>query len=265
MDPETLGKTIRKMRVKAGLTQYALGLAINVSDKTVSKWESGNGVPELGTLVKLADYFKVTVDDLLRGKIAANEHTEFLYIMDASGSMHGVTDDVIGGFNSFLEEQQAENDVAYLTTVMFNSNIRTLYESLDMKAVDPIDRNVFRACGSTALFDAIGESVMQLDSRVRTNKVMVTIMTDGYENASRYFTRSKIRRLIRSKQAEGWDFVFAGANIDVDKVGDDIGIDKDKRLKFVSDSKGTRELYSRLSDITSNYRRTGKVNVKENK
>ena len=265
MDQKQLGKIIKKMRTDRGLTQSQLAMALHVSDKTVSKWELGNGVPEIGTLIKISDFFQVSLDDLLRGKSPSIEHTEFLYIMDASGSMYNITDDVIGGFNQFLQEQQTQKDKAYLTSVLFNYDVNTLYESKDIQLVTKLDRLSYKAQGSTALYDAIGQSVMNLENRVQTKKVMVTIMTDGYENASKYFTRSKIKRIIEKKSSEGWEFIFAGANIDVDKVGDDLGIKKSQRLKFTSDSAGTRQMYDRMSGITSNYRKTGKVDMKDKK
>ncbi len=213
----------------------------------------------------MADFFNVTVDDLLRAKQKDDSHTEFLYILDASGSMHSLSNDVVGGFNSFLKEQDILKDTAYLTTVLFNNTVSTIYQSKDIHSIRPLDRIVYRASGSTSLFDAIGSSVLSLSDRVKTNKVMVIIMTDGYENSSRYFTRSKIKRIIESKTADGWEFVFAGANIDVDKVGDDLGIKKSQRIKFISDSVGTRKVYSLLSNISSKYRRTGIVDIKEEK
>lgn len=263
MDIKKIGMVIRKMRIEKKLTQSDLASILNVSDKTVSKWEGGNGLPEITTLIKISDYFQISIDDLLRGKLSEEEHTEFLYIMDASGSMYGVTEDVIGGFNSFLSEQQNQKDKAYLTSVVFNHTVKTLYESVDIQKVEQLDNKTYRATGSTALFDAIGKSVMKLENRAQTNKVLVTIMTDGYENASRYFTRSKIKRIIESKTELGWEFVFAGANIDVDKVGDDLGIRKNQRLKFTSDSEGTRDMYKTMSNISSNYRKTGKVKMKD--
>jgi transcriptional regulator with XRE-family HTH domain len=265
MDLKQIGMTIRKLRISKGLTQLALAKIFNVSDKTISKWESGKGLPEIESLINLSDYFQISIDDLLRGKLSSNEHTEFLYIMDASGSMYNVTDDVIGGFNSFIDEQQLQNDRAFLTTVIFNHTVSTLYESRDVSLVQKIDRLSYRAIGSTALFDAIGQSVIKLENRANTHKVLVTIMTDGYENSSRYFTRSKIKRMIETKTSEGWEFIFAGANIDVDKVGEDIGIKKSQRLKFTSDSAGTRKIYTRLSDISTRYRQTGKVDIKDEK
>lgn len=263
MDIKQIGSTIKNLRTKAGLTQSALAMILNVGDKAVSKWENGNGVPELETLISIADYFKISLDDLVRGKTDTTNHTEFLYIMDASGSMYNITDDVIGGFNSFLDEQKALKDEAYITSVLFNHDVNELYRSQNIHNADKIDRSIYKAQGSTALFDAIGLSVLGLEQRVHTNKVLVTIMTDGYENASRLFTGSKIKRLIEAKTKLGWEFIFAGANIDVDKVGDDIGIKKDRRMRFTSDSKGTRKLYNSMSEMTTNYRKTGKINLKD--
>ena len=245
-----IGKYIRILRTGKGLTQGQLAIHLNVSDKAVSKWESGRGLPEIETLLMLADFFNVTVDDLLRVKQRDDLHTEFLYILDASGSMYSLTNDVIGGFNSFLKEQKTLDDSAYLTTVLFNNIVNTIYQSKDIRSIRPLDRMTYRASGSTSLFDAIGSSVLSLSDRAKTNKVMVIIMTDGYENSSRLFSRSKIKRII------------AGANIDVDKVSESIGIRKDRRMVFESNAEGTRRLYKRVSGITSTYRKTGNIDIK---
>ena len=246
-----IGKYIRVLRIQKGLTQGQLAAHLNVSDKTISKWESGKGLPEIETLLSLSDFFNVTVDDILRAKQKDNLHTEFLCILDASGSMYGLTDDVIGGFNSFLKEQGTLGDNAYLTTVLFNNIVNTIYQSKDIHSIKLLDRMTYRASGSTSLFDAIGSSVLSLSERVKTNKVMVIIMTDGYENSSRLFSRSKIKRIIEMKTNEGWEFIFAGSNIDVDKVSESIGIRKNRRMVYESDSEGTRKIYKRVSGITA--------------
>jgi transcriptional regulator with XRE-family HTH domain len=258
-----IGKYIKILRTKKGLTQGELAKYLNVTDKAVSKWESGKGLPEVETLLNLADFFNITVDDLLRAKQAGNKHTEFLYILDASGSMYSLTDDVIGGFNSFLVEQNSLKDAAYLTTVLFNNIVTTIYQSKEIISIEPMSRNNYKASGSTSLFDAIGSSVLSLSERVKTNKVMVIIMTDGYENSSRLFSRSKIKRIIDMKTNEGWEFIFAGANIDVDKVSESIGIRKNRRVRYESDSQGTRNAWKTMSEVSLNYRTTGNVKIKD--
>ena len=263
MDIKEIGKYIRYLRTKNNMTQGQFGAKLNVTNKAISKWESGLGLPEIETLLNIADYFGITVDDLLRAKFIEKEHTEFLYILDASGSMFGVTDDVIGGFNSFLSDQKSLEDQAYLTTVVFNHDVHPLYKSKDIKLVDDINHKTYKASGSTSLFDAIGTSVFSLQERTKTKKVMVIIMTDGYENSSRIFTGSKIKKIIEEKTGEGWEFIFAGANIDVDKVSDSIGIKKDRRMIYESNKEGTKEIYSRMSKMTSAYRLTGDVKVQK--
>ena len=138
-----------------------------------------------------------------------------------------------------------------------------MYKSKDIKLVDNINRKSYKASGSTSLFDAIGSSVLSLQERTKTEKVMVIIMTDGYENSSRIFTGSKIKKIIQEKTLVGWEFIFAGANIDVDKVSDSIGIRKDRRMVYTSDKEGTKEIYNRMSKMTSDYRLTGDLEVQK--
>ncbi len=88
-------------------------------------------------------------------------------------------------------------------------------------------------------------------------------MTDGYENSSRLFTGTKIKNIIQEKTLQGWEFIFAGANIDVDKVSESIGIRKDRRVHYESNSEGTKNAWKTMSDVSLNYRTTGNVKIKD--
>lgn len=265
MDYAIFGDNVRFLRKQKRMTQYALSRKLFVSDKAISKWESGHALPEISTLLLMADYFNVTIDDLLRKPLKKDGYNEFVYIMDMSGSMHRLSDDVIGGFNQFISEQKTMPGTGYLTTVLFNTDVYRLYRSKEFSKVEPLDHHVYKANGSTALYDAIGETLLPLLRRTSTKRTMVIIMTDGYENASKYFSKSKVKRMVEEAKSLGWEFVFAGANIDVNQVSDDLGIEKNRRVQFTSDSKGTRKLYRDMSNITSNYRTTGEVHMKGDK
>ena len=87
MNAASLGKTIAKLRKKNSMTQLQLATRINVSDKTVSKWENGNGFPEISILPVLSDVFGVTIDYLLKGEahgiaVGGVINTDYINIID---------------------------------------------------------------------------------------------------------------------------------------------------------------------------------------
>lgn len=73
MNSEKIGKLILRLRMEQGLTQRQLGAAINVSDKAISRWECGNGVPDISIVTSLAAFFNISVEDLLAGKLTQND------------------------------------------------------------------------------------------------------------------------------------------------------------------------------------------------
>ena len=73
MDQIKTGALIKQLRINSGLTQKQLADSLCVSDKAVSKWECGNGCPDVSLLSELADIFGTDVQTLLSGEINKNE------------------------------------------------------------------------------------------------------------------------------------------------------------------------------------------------
>jgi uncharacterized protein YegL len=146
-------------------------------------------------------------------------------ILDKSGSMGTKVRDVIGGFNLYLDELAKERTVEYgLTLTLFDTVAAMRYKCAPLADVAKLDQSSYRPEGSTALFDAIGNTV-QTVSTDGFNKVITVIMTDGEENSSREWSLAGIRDLIRAKENEGnWTFVFLGANMDAFAQGEKMGI-----------------------------------------
>ncbi len=151
--------------------------------------------------------------------------TEIVFILDRSGSMGGLENDTIGGFNGFVKKQ-AETGQTSLTTVLFDDKYEILHNGVDAgKAVLTSDEYFTR--GSTALLDAVGKTINDVGKRLgetpealRPGKVIFVITTDGLENASREFTYDEVQKMITHQSEKyNWEFVFMGANIDVAKEG----------------------------------------------
>lgn len=145
--------------------------------------------------------------------------TDRVFILDRSGSMESCLDDTIGGFNSFVREQ--EIDGGSLTLVLFDHEYSLLYDKKPIDQVELLTRKTYVPRGSTGLLDAIGKTIKNMEEgRTPT----VAILTDGMENASHIFTRAHIKDLIEQKTKEGWTFVYLGANQDAFSEAGSIGI-----------------------------------------
>jgi hypothetical protein len=187
-------------------------------------------------------------------------YTHIVYVLDKSGSMDSLREEVIGGFNSFIRDQQNAPGEATLTLVQFANDYVINYS---FKPVQEIGGLCYDPSGLTALYDAIGsaitktgESLLSIEEENRPDKVLFIIMTDGYENSSCEYTRDKIFNMIsHQKEKYSWEFVFAGANQDALSVGAGIGIGASNSLTYAANSIGTKSVYESLSANTITYRK----------
>ncbi len=196
------------------------------------------------------------------------QNTELVFILDKSGSMAGLESDTIGGFNAMLEKQKAIEAPCRITTVLFDNGYDLLHDRSDIKAVAPLTKVDYQVGGSTALLDAIGQTVKKIKRAQahtarndRADKVMVVIITDGAENASRKYSLAQIKQLIGAQKELGWEFVFLGANIDSVTTAGNFGIAADRAMDYVSDSVGTDLNYRVMSEAVAHFRTFGKVDA----
>ncbi len=205
-----------------------------------------------------------------RGGIASakphNSLTELVFIIDKSGSMAGMEDDTVGGFNSMLEKQRGEEGSAYVTTVLFSNEPELLHDRLSIESIKPLTRDNYRVGGCTALHDAIGfaiERVMLIHKYARPEDVpehtVFVITTDGMENASQRFDISTVKRLIcECEEKHGWEFLFVAANIDVKQTATDLGIRPERAALYCTETE-TVSMYGAMSDMIACFRRTGEI------
>lgn len=197
--------------------------------------------------------------------------TELVFIIDRSGSMHGLEDDTIDGFNSMLEEQQEVEGEAVVTTIFFNNSCKVYHDRIDIRWVAPLTREDYRPEGSTALLDAIGLAIhniraVQRNTReeYRAEKVLFVIITDGQENASKHYTFDMIKeRIEHQKKKYGWEFIFFGANMDAIAEAGKIGIDAGHAQNYSATPSGTQMAYSAMSAMSTSFRMNGNITDKE--
>lgn len=196
-----------------------------------------------------------------------NNFTELVFILDRSGSMAGLENDTIGGFNSMLKKQKAASGECRITTVLFDNHYTLLHDRIDIQAVTPMTEEEYFVGGSTALLDAIGTTIHKLvgvqkntAKDFRAEKVMFVIITDGEENSSREYSVEKIREMIeREKTKYGWEFIFLGANIDAVQTASRFGISADRAVDYVPDGEGTRLNYEAMAETVACFREIGAV------
>ncbi len=187
--------------------------------------------------------------------------TELVFILDRSGSMCGMEDDTIGGFNTVLEKNAKAPGDAFVSTVLFDHVSEVLIDRKPIAEVKPLTSEDYYVRGSTALLDAVGNAIKFIERVHRylpedhvPEKTVFVITTDGYENASREFTYSRLKRLIDKKQDEGWEFLFLGANIDAAKEAGKIGIGGHRAATYINDSEGAGLMYDAVAEATCSMR-----------
>lgn len=184
-----------------------------------------------------------------------NNLTEMVFILDMSGSMCHLTSDTIGGYNSLIKQQRAEPGEANVTTVLFDNRYIMLHDRVNIKDVPEMTTSDYMPCGSTALLDAVGQTINYIGQKLagtpeneRPAKVIVTIVTDGYENTSKEFTWGKIKEMItHQREKYNWTFTFLGANIDTVEVSSNLGIDARLSKSYTPSKVGTDSVYCAVS------------------
>ena len=171
--------------------------------------------------------------------------TELVFILDRSGSMSGLEDDTIGGFNGMLKKQKEDNENVNVTTVLFDDRVDIIHDRFPIAVVQPLTEKDYYVRGCTALLDAVGESIHKIENvenhlpdSHKAGKVIFVITTDGHENSSKTYSYSEIRRLIEAKKECGWEFLFLGANIDAVGEAAKIGIDRKRAVTYENDKAG---------------------------
>lgn len=198
--------------------------------------------------------------------------TEIAFILDRSGSMQTVAPAAISGFNDFLRDQQAAPGQARLTLVLFDDEYLVPVDNIPVQEVVLLNSDTYLPRASTALLDAIGETIERVGRRLentqesdRPGKVIVAILTDGLENASEKFTWKQISAKIRHQTDQyGWDFLFLGANQDAIATAANLNIGAANAALFAADPAGiigSQKAFSRKASALRAKARDGELSA----
>jgi len=182
-------------------------------------------------------------------------------ILDQSGSMERIRDVAIDGFNETFQTikaaqlQYADKQEHFVTLVVFNSaEIKTVYDRISCTKVKELTREKYIPDCSTPLYDAMGRTLSKFRNSLDTSKnndVLVTIITDGLENASKEYSGRQIKEMVNELKTQGWVFTYIGANHDVESAAENVGISNS--LKFDSTRRGTKEMFEKEMKSRSRY------------
>ncbi|MBN9313510.1 MAG: hypothetical protein BGO40_05670 [Chryseobacterium sp. 39-10] len=196
------------------------------------------------------------------------EQIHNVIILDESGSMMSIKNQIISGFNETTQSirnaqknfPQQEHTVSVIT---FNGEaIKTLHLCDSVDQLKEIDANLYQPDDATPLFDAIGKAVAQLNSKIDTqveHHVLVTILTDGEENDSREFTGKDIKKIIENLKEKNWTFTYIGTDHDVDAIALKLSITN--TLIFEKNDEGIDKMFQKEQSARNKY--YAKINRKE--
>jgi len=180
-------------------------------------------------------------------------------ILDGSGSMSSVADEVVRGWNKFINDQREQAGECDVSLYAFSTEIKKVLFRRDLSRVQDLRRGEYYMGNSTALYDAIGTAVTQLDKSLsydtddnKPEKIIVYIQTDGEENASGRFSLLQLKRMIAEYEARGnWEFLFIGMGIDAKREGAKFGIRADNILEVSRNGEGNQTMYAAVGSYTS--------------
>jgi len=217
--------------------------------------------------------YRNKLNKIMSKKTVEQELTDIIVILDRSSSIesYGLTKKNIEGFNSFLKEQKEETGLARMTLALFDGNwydngdnnaYELRYNMVDIQNVQDLDAETYIPKGMTALYDGIGITLQNYKNKLeklpineKPDKVVVLIMTDGEENASKEFNKKMIAEMIEKHEKEDlWGFVFMGANIDTMGESQSMNISVANTIPYTSNVADTQKLYKKLSKSVTKVR-----------
>lgn len=193
--------------------------------------------------------------------------TLIVVVLDRSGSMDVICDDIAGGFNSFIEEQRKQPGECAVTLTQFDDKYEVVYNNKSIADVPKLAAHGnYVPRGNTALYDAVGRTINEVGAELnklaeadRPGKLLFVIITDGQENASKEFAPSKVGEMIKHQQTVyQWQFTYLAATL-ADKqahiyAAAAMHIPQSNIMRAAHTSKGSSALFSNLVGASNRYR-----------
>ena len=177
-----------------------------------------------------------------------NQKIYNLIVLDASGSMYSIRNEAIAGVVETVQtirtaQKDNANQEHLFSLVVFNGrSITTVYDRMPIDKVPDLDANDYQPMDNTPLYDAMGNAITNLQRYINEDdNVLVTVITDGYENSSVEWNHQRVFQLVEDLKKKNWLFTYIGANQDALKVAKGMGIDHS--MNYMSDAEGTKAMF----------------------
>ena len=197
-------------------------------------------------------------------------------ILDESGSMSSIYKHALSGINEVLSgirrnQEEFSDQQHYATIVTFEGDgmkgVKTRRDRVAIENIEDFSTKDYQPCGCTPLYDAMGKTLTTLEGQIHEeDRVMVTIITDGYENASEEYSGKAVKELVNRLRGKGWTFAYIGANQDAVEVAKDLNINN--ALNFDATAEGTckmsirfRQAGRKFASLCDNYKAPASMNA----
>lgn len=185
-----------------------------------------------------------------------------LIILDESGSMSSIREQALSGANETLQtiraaQQENSDDHQMISFVTFDTGarrpfVRTIIDSEKIESVNDITLDQYQPYGGTPLYDAMGLSITALKELVKEgDHVLVTVITDGFENSSHIYSAEMIKELVESLTTQGWVFTYIGANQDSEQTASGLGIRS--TMDFQASVQGSAMMWNKMRSSSREY------------
>lgn len=199
----------------------------------------------------------------MEGSVMSNVIQEVVAILDRSGSMNGKVDDTLGGINAAFEQlktEQEANTTIKVSVKLFDHEEQLLFRSIDLKDVRPIETRQYIPRGTTALLDALGNTLeyfmtKKLQDSNAYDSCVIYVVTDGIENSSKTYNAEKIKKMITEAEKEyNIKIIYLGANQDAILEASKYGISTDSALNYSENSQNVESAYRSLASAVKRVR-----------
>lgn len=199
-------------------------------------------------------------------KKAGKNTSHVVFVLDDSASMQSCREATISGFNEFLENQKKDAEETGIKTFVSlykfdGSNVNVVFERVSINEVEPLNERTYNPRGMTNLYDAIGGVMMKINLHLSERKkkkrdsIIVTILTDGHENASSTFNSADVKQMVEKAEGKNWGFMFLGANINAFDAGASLGFGAQNTMQYTTNNMGDtmRAASAMTSRLKSSY------------
>ena len=194
------------------------------------------------------------------GSTPISSDTYIHIILDETGSMGSSKAATISSFNEFISTQKKQDGKCNVSLTTFSASsyispsvnaVRDIFVNKDLNSVSDLTNETYKPDGMTNLYDSIGSTIAKVENLGVLNPLIV-IITDGHDNMSKEYNQQSIKDIISKKTADGWTFVYLGANQDAWSVGQSLGLSKGQTMTYSTSNMDN--MMSTLSSATMSYR-----------